>query len=56
LAVLARGYAVTFRLPEKKIVRRASEVKPGDEVLIQLGQGFLECTVQKAEEGEPGLG
>lgn len=56
LAVLARGYAVTFRLPEKKIVRKASEVQPGDEVLIQLGQGFLECTVQRAEDDESGIG
>ena len=56
LAVLARGYAIAFRLPGKKIIRRASEVQPGDEVLVQLGRGSLACTVRKAEEDETGLG
>lgn len=50
LAVLARGFAIAFRLPEKKIIRRAAEVQPGEEVLVQLGRGSLACTVQKVKD------
>ncbi len=54
LAVLARGYAICSRLPDRTIIRKASEVRPGEEVLIKLSQGFLECTVNKStEENSP---
>lgn len=48
MAVLTRGYSISFRLPEKTIIRKASEVKAGEEVLIQLSQGILECTVRES--------
>jgi len=50
LAVLGRGYSISFRLPEKAIIRKASDVQPGDEVLIRPAQGLLICTVRKSEE------
>lgn len=50
LGVLARGYSITYRMPEKKVLRRAAEVSPGQEVLVQLGEGHLECRVQKILE------
>jgi exodeoxyribonuclease VII large subunit len=50
LAVLGRGYSISFRLPEKAIIRKASDVHPGDGVLIRLAQGLLICTVHKSEE------
>jgi exodeoxyribonuclease VII large subunit len=53
LAVIARGYAITYRLPDKTVIRKASEVEPGDDVLVQLSQGSLECTVRKSIEEGP---
>jgi exodeoxyribonuclease VII large subunit len=47
LAILRRGYSVTRTLPEKKVVRRSSEVEPQDRVLVTLAGGELECTVEK---------
>ncbi|MBX5482008.1 MAG: exodeoxyribonuclease VII large subunit [Myxococcaceae bacterium] len=39
LAVLARGYSVTFRSADEHVVRSASEVKPGDALTIRLSPG-----------------
>jgi exodeoxyribonuclease VII large subunit len=50
LAVLARGYSITYLLPEKKVLRKASEVERGQEVLVQLAEGHLECRVQNILE------
>jgi exodeoxyribonuclease VII large subunit len=45
LAVLARGYAVCWNADKSRILRRASEVDPGDNVRVELHQGELECSV-----------
>ena len=50
LAVLGRGYSITYRLPGRTIIRNASDVQPEEEVLIQLSHGSLECTVRKSVE------
>lgn len=55
LAVLARGYSITYGLPDKKMIRRATEVLPGQEILVRLAEGHLECLVRKAEpDGDTG--
>lgn len=46
LAVLGRGYSLT-RTPEGIVVRAASEVAPGQTVITKLGQGAIECRVDK---------
>jgi exodeoxyribonuclease VII large subunit len=52
LAVLARGYSITYRLPEGVIVRKAADVETGNRVHVQLGEGALECRVEnKRPEG-----
>ena len=52
LAVLARGYSITYRLPEGVIVRKAAEVETGNRVHVQLGEGALECLIEnKRPEG-----
>jgi exodeoxyribonuclease VII large subunit len=50
LAVLARGYSIAYRLPDKTIIRRASDVQSGEDVLVQLSKGSLECMVRKSAE------
>jgi exodeoxyribonuclease VII large subunit len=49
LGVLARGYAIAYRLPDRQVIRRSRDVEPGQEVLIHLSEGQIECIVQKTE-------
>jgi exodeoxyribonuclease VII large subunit len=56
LAVLARGYSICYRLPDRAIIRKGSQVGPGEEVLIRLSQGLLECTVNQSTEEAPPSG
>ncbi len=47
--VLNRGYSITRRLPQGLVIRKASEVEPGDRVVITLASGRLECLVDKTD-------
>ena len=47
LAVLGRGYAVCWNADRTAILRRASDVTPGDRVRVTLSEGELECEVQR---------
>ncbi len=46
LAVLGRGYAVTWNADRTQVVRDAGQVRPGDRVRITLAKGELHCDVQ----------
>lgn len=50
MTILARGYSITRRLPEKTILRGASGVERGNRVSVTLSQGELECVVEKTTE------
>lgn len=50
LDVLARGYSITYRLPDNRVLRTATEVESGQQVRVQLARGTLECTVEKVKE------
>jgi exodeoxyribonuclease VII large subunit len=45
LAVLGRGYAVCWDADRTHIVRRATDVSPGDAVRVTLAEGELSCEV-----------
>lgn len=47
LSILERGYAVARKLPEKWILKSASQVRAGDRVSLRLAEGALECLVEK---------
>lgn len=49
LAVLARGYSITYRLPDEKIVYGSDEVKIDETVRVRLLKGSLECVVRRIE-------
>lgn len=49
LAVLGRGYAVVWDDTRTRVIRRASEVKPGDDVRVTLSEGELTCEVVKTD-------
>ncbi len=53
LAILSRGYSVVRKLPGGEIVRRAKEVRPGEEVEIILSEGRLEAHVKRVRENAP---
>jgi exodeoxyribonuclease VII large subunit len=47
LAVLARGYSITRKIPSLAVVREASEVTLGEEVAVRLHRGELRCEVRQ---------
>jgi exodeoxyribonuclease VII large subunit len=51
LSVLGRGYSITRKLPEKRVLRSASQVGRGDTVSVTLAEGELECLVKKIVSG-----
>lgn len=53
LAILARGYSLTWKLPDQTLVRRAAQVQPGDLVRIRLAEGHLTAKVTETAEPEP---
>lgn len=50
LAILGRGYSITYKLPEQKILKDIKEVVPQDKVKIKLHKGKLICSVEEKEE------
>ena len=51
LSVLKRGYSITRKLPDKKILRDVSRVEKGDRVDVILSEGGLECRIEKIAPG-----
>ncbi|MFH1350504.1 MAG: exodeoxyribonuclease VII large subunit [Pseudomonadota bacterium] len=49
LAVLKRGYSITLKLPERRILRNVADVKKGEHVNVLLAEGEIECHVEKIE-------
>jgi exodeoxyribonuclease VII large subunit len=47
LAVLKRGYSITWKMPEQRVLKDASGVEAGDRVRVTLSEGGLECRVEK---------
>jgi exodeoxyribonuclease VII large subunit len=47
VAILERGYAIV-RGADGRVVRRASDVASGDPVQVRLGEGALDCTVERS--------
>jgi exodeoxyribonuclease VII large subunit len=48
LAVLGRGYAVTWDASRTRIIRDASTLKPGDKVSVTLERGAFDATVDSS--------
>src|SRR5690606_17970315 len=45
LSILARGYAVAWKLPEERLVRSTAELALGDRIRVRLGHGSAEASV-----------
>jgi exodeoxyribonuclease VII large subunit len=46
LAILGRGYSILSKVQTGGIVRRARDVQTGEDLVAQLAQGRLRCTVK----------
>jgi exodeoxyribonuclease VII large subunit len=53
LAVLQRGYSITFRSPTGEVIREAVGVHEGEDVMIVLAKGRLMASVKSRREEEP---
>jgi exodeoxyribonuclease VII large subunit len=49
LAVLDRGYSITHKLPEERIVKNSTQLVAGDRVRITFAQGKALCRVEDKE-------
>lgn len=45
LAVMKRGYAVTYRAMQSAVITSVSQVQPGDSLHVQMIDGWLDCQV-----------
>lgn len=54
LGVLARGYALAWKLPEGELVRDARQVAAGDRVRLRFGRGGATAAVEDIEEQDHG--
>ncbi len=53
LAILDRGYSIVESVPARRVIRDATEVSTGQEVLARLAKGQLQCTVEKVITDPP---
>ena len=51
LGVLERGYSISFKLPEKKIIKRAAALKKGDLVETMIFNGRFKSRVEEFNTG-----
>lgn len=52
LAVLGRGYALVEKLPGRRVVKSIHQLKPGDRLQLQLGDGIASCDVESISPRE----
>ena len=53
LAVLGRGYAVTWDAARTRIIRDAATLRAGDDVVVTLARGGFEATVKRSLIPDP---
>jgi len=46
---LQRGYSITRRLPDGKIIRQAGELTLDERVSIQLAEGIFQARMEKIQ-------
>ncbi len=47
LSILKRGYSITRKLPEKKVLKDVTGVKKGDHINVILAEGEMDCRIEK---------
>lgn len=54
LAILSRGYALAWKLPERALVRDAAALAPDDTIYVRFGAGGAEALVRRIEDDTHG--
>jgi exodeoxyribonuclease VII large subunit len=49
LQILARGYSITYKLPENEILKSIAQVTMKDKVKVKLHRGEIICTVEETD-------
>ena len=49
LNILARGYSITYKLPENEILKSIAQVTMKDKVKVKLHRGEIICTVEETD-------
>jgi exodeoxyribonuclease VII large subunit len=49
LHILARGYSITYKLPENEILKSIAQVTMKDKVKVKLHRGEIICTVEETD-------
>ena len=49
LAILSRGYAVGWKLPERELIRDAKQLVSNDEISVRFGRGSVTARVENVE-------
>jgi exodeoxyribonuclease VII large subunit len=49
LATLSRGFAIAIELPDRRVVKNASDVPPGTMLEISVNQGRIYAQTQRTE-------
>ncbi len=50
LSILNRGYSISSRLPEKKIIKDAGDIRVGDRIETRLGKGTFISKIEEINE------
>lgn len=48
-SILQRGYSITYKLPDKKIIRSAGDIKVSDDVLMKFWDGSAEARIKEVK-------
>jgi len=56
LAILGRGYAIAWKLPEKQLLRSATQLAPKDRFLLKLSDGNVTASAEAVEREEESHG
>ena len=53
LAILSRGYSITYKLPGLSIIKSSADVQDGDKVEVKLHDGAITCIVEEVHSKIP---
>jgi len=54
LAILSRGYAIAWQLPQRTLLRSVESLNPGDEIEVRFGKGAARARVLECKENHNG--
>jgi exodeoxyribonuclease VII large subunit len=56
LSVLGRGYSLTYKADGRRLITAAGDVRPGERIITQFGQGTAISVVESVDKQQLGEG